>query len=207
MEMSDREPSTRASLLLRLRDLTDTESWTAFVECYAPRVYAWCRGLGLQESDAADATQTVLVKLIGAMRRFDYDPSAGQFRGWLRTVAHNVARDLQRDWKTRGRGTGDTQAALRIAELAGDGAWESLAETIESTHREELLRIAGERVRVRVKSHTWQAYERTAVDGISATAVAAELAMPVSEVYVSKSRVLRMLREEIQVLDRDLEST
>jgi RNA polymerase sigma-70 factor, ECF subfamily len=199
--MSFREPSTRGSLLLRLRDISDAESWSEFVSCYAPRIFAWCRRFGLQDSDAADATQTVLMKLLHIMRKFDYDPSAGKFRSWLQTVAIHVVRDVQRDWESRGRGIGDTQRVSRLSEIAAPDALESLAAEIEATHREELLRIASHQVRLRVKPQTWEAYYRTAVLGIVPAVVAADLKIPISEVYVAKSRILKMLREEVKSLD------
>ncbi len=199
--MSFREPSTRGSLLLRLRDVSDAESWSEFVSCYAPRILAWCRRYGLQDADASDATQTVLMKLLKIIQQFDYDPSVGRFRSWLQTVAIHVVRDVQRDWETRGRGTGDTQQGNRLCEIAAPHAMESLAAEIEATHREELLRLASHQVRLRVKPQTWEAYYRTAVEGKLAAAVAENLKMPISEVYVAKSRVLKMLREEIKSLD------
>ena len=58
------ESATRVSLLLRMRDVSDNGSWREFVECYGPRVLGWCRKCGLQEADAADATQMVLLKLV-----------------------------------------------------------------------------------------------------------------------------------------------
>jgi RNA polymerase sigma-70 factor (ECF subfamily) len=48
-----------------------------------PRIHGWCRHSGLQEADAQDVTQTVLLKMLGAMQGFRYDP-AQKFRGWLR---------------------------------------------------------------------------------------------------------------------------
>lgn len=199
--MSTRDPSTRHSLLLRLRDVTDEESWGDFVALYAPRVYGWCRRFGLQDSDAADATQTVLMKLVRVMREFEYNPAAGKFRSWLQTIAIHVVRDVQRDWESKGRGTGDTEQGHLLSAVAAPDAMEALAAEIEASHREELVRIASQQVRLRVKPVTWEAYFRTAVEGQKPIDVSASLGVPVSEVYVAKSRVLKMLKEEIQSLD------
>lgn len=199
--MPDHEPSTRGSLLLRLRDVADAESWQEFVSCYAPRVYAWCRRQGLQDSDAADATQTVLMKLVQVMQRFDYQPACGRFRSWLRTVAVNVARDLQREWRTTNRAAGDTSAAASLDALVAPDAWSTLIDEIEAAHQWERLRLASQQVRIRVKPHTWQAYHQTVVEGRTPTDVASSLNLPISEVYVAKSRVMKMLRQEVQSLD------
>src|SRR5437763_1850266 len=77
---------TSPTLLGRLRrDPTDQTAWSKFVDRYAPRIYAWCRQWRLQEADAKDVSQTVLLKLAEKMRVFHYDPDRS-FRGWLRTL-------------------------------------------------------------------------------------------------------------------------
>src|SRR5262249_49682883 len=76
---------TRETLLGRLRrDPTDQAAWGEFVERYSPQIYGWCRGWRLQDADAQDVTQEVLVILARRMATFDYDP-ARSFRAWLKT--------------------------------------------------------------------------------------------------------------------------
>ena len=55
--------STRGSLFSRLgREDESTAAWEEFVRIYSPQVLRWCRSYGLQESDAADICQDVLVR-------------------------------------------------------------------------------------------------------------------------------------------------
>jgi hypothetical protein len=49
--------STRASLLIRIRDPKDRLAWGEFVRVYAPLIHAYGQRRGLQDSDAADLTQ------------------------------------------------------------------------------------------------------------------------------------------------------
>ena len=83
--MSDtEEPSTSTTLLRRVAvEPTDAAAWDAFVERYGRMVYQWCRRWSLQEADAEDVTQGVMLQLAQQMRGFRYDPN-GRFRGWLR---------------------------------------------------------------------------------------------------------------------------
>jgi len=46
----------------------------AFVEHYGSKIYEWCRRWNLQEADAQDVTQNVLLKLAEKMRDFEYEP-------------------------------------------------------------------------------------------------------------------------------------
>lgn len=198
---SEQNTSTRQSLLLRVRDLSDRGAWQDFVECYAPRVFAWCRRFNLQDADAADATQIVLMKLVEGLRAFDYDSQRGRFRGWLKTVTRHVAADVARSW--RERGTGDSQFLITLENLEQPDAADALLKEVEQGYQRELLRRAGMAVQVRVQPKTWEAYRLTCEEQVAAPQVAEQLAMPVSEVYVSKSRVLKMLRDEIRKLDDD----
>jgi RNA polymerase sigma-70 factor (ECF subfamily) len=185
---------------LRLRDLSDQEAWNEFLECYTPRIYGWCRRNRLQEADAADVTQDVLSRLVSALRSFEYDPNRGSFRGWLKTVTNNVIRDLAQSWSRPGRGSGDSNANRALQAIQEPAALSALADTIQVEAERELLREAEERVRLRVQAHTWQAYQLAAVKHCPAAEVAQTLAMPVAEVYVAKSRVIKLLRQEVEKL-------
>src|SRR5262249_9381046 len=105
-------PTTRVTLLSQLRqEPHDQASWDEFVERYGRHIYRWCRQWKLQDADAEDVTQDVLVKLTQKLRAFSYDPSRS-FRGWLKTVAYNAWRDFE-DGRRRRRAraaAGDSQA-------------------------------------------------------------------------------------------------
>lgn len=196
----DHELSTSSTLLMRIRDISDADAWGQFLERYTPRIYAWCRRYQLQESDASDVTQDVLTKLLRAMRSFEYDASRGSFRGWLKTVTNNAIRDFLGEQTGSDRGSGDTIVMDRLAALQAPDALADLARTIEAEAEQELLQTAEAAVRLRVQPQTWQAYELTSKQHLKPQEVSARLGMPVSEVYVSKSRVIKWLREEVRKL-------
>src|SRR4051812_26408922 len=88
-------PTTQTTLLTQLRqDPSDQAGWDAFVERYGRHIYRWCRQWKLQDADAEDVTQDILVKLTQKLRAFAYNPE-GSFRGWLKTVAHNAWKDFE----------------------------------------------------------------------------------------------------------------
>ena len=196
------EMATSTTLLQRLKDENDTDAWNDFVNRYSPKVFEWCRKNSLQDSDAADVTQQVLLKLVTTMRSFDYDSRRGSFRGWLKTVTANAVKDLARQWQRRNvRAAGDTVTAEQLSSLADPRALSELSDRIESQYREELLREVEARIRARVKSATWTAWQLTAVEQVSAAEAAKRAGMSVSEVYVAKSRVNKMMRQEVQKLE------
>src|SRR5437879_8368291 len=94
-------PSTRASLLLRLRDPRDEAAWQEFVDLYGPLVYGYARKQGLQDADAADLSQEVLGAVAASVGRLEYDRSRGAFRNWLFTLVRRKLSNRRRAQRTR----------------------------------------------------------------------------------------------------------
>ena len=190
---------TSPTLLVRLRRTpTDEAAWQEFCRRYGARILLWCRQWHLQEADAQDVTQTVLLTLAERMRSFDYDP-AGSFRGWLRTVTLNAWRKLAARQHRAGAGSGDSVVDRLLQTVA---ARDDLVAKLEEEFDRELLEQAILRVRLRVEPHTWDAFRLVALEGHSGAEAAARLGMKVAAVFVAKGRVQKMLREEIDLLER-----
>src|SRR4051812_8020641 len=160
-------PTTRVTLLTRLRQApSDHAGWDEFVERYGRHIFRWCRQWKLQDADAEDVTQDILVKLTQKLRSFDYDPSRS-FRGWLKTVAHHAWRDCEDSRRRVHAATGDTQEAILTLE-----AREDLVRKLEEAFDLELLEVAKTRVQMRVASHTWEAFRLVALEGCPVAEVA-----------------------------------
>ena len=193
-------PTTRLTLLTQLRqDPSDQAGWDEFVERYGRHIYRWCRQWKLQDADAEDVTQNILVKLTQKMSAFAYDPSRS-FRGWLKTVAHHAWRDFE-DGRRARRTAGDGQVQELMLTLE---AREDLARKLEEAFDLELLEAAKVRVRLRVAPHTWEAFRLMALEGLPVAEVAARVHLQVAMVYVAKSKVQKMLQEEIGKLEMSL---
>jgi RNA polymerase sigma factor (sigma-70 family) len=192
--------SSRTSLTLlgRLRhDPKDQAAWVEFVARYEPKIVQWCLRWRLQESDARDVTQNVLLKLHGLLAKFAYDPGKS-FRAWLKTLTHHAWRDLVDERKRGGIASGDSRIGEFFASLeAGD----DLVRHLEEEFHRELMDQAMVRVRPRVEPRTWDAFRLTALEGCSGAAAAAELEMKVARVYVAKSEVKAMIRREVRKLE------
>jgi RNA polymerase sigma factor (sigma-70 family) len=194
-------PTTRVTLLRQLRlDPSDQAGWDEFVERYGRHIYRWCRQWNLQDADAEDVTQDTLVKLAQKLGAFAYDPS-GSFRGWLKTVAHHACRDFYDSRRHTRRAAGDSALEERMLTLE---ARDDLAKRLEETFDLELLEAAKLRVRLRVAPHTWEAFRLMAIEGLPVAKVAARVQMQVAMVYVAKSKVQKMLQQEIGKLEMGL---
>jgi RNA polymerase sigma factor (sigma-70 family) len=192
------DSSTSATLLARLRQVpADQVAWAQFVERYGRKIYGWCHRWNLQGTDAEDLTQDVLLKLAEKMQTFEYDPGKS-FRAWLKTVARHAWSDF---WSARkavvAAGGSQAQELLQTIE-----AREDLVQRLEEEFDRELLHEATTRVRMRVTPRTWEAFERTALQCQSGAEVGQALGMKVATVFVARSKVQKMLQEEMQKLEQ-----
>jgi RNA polymerase sigma-70 factor (ECF subfamily) len=188
-------PLTQPSLLVRLRDARDEHAWAQFVDLYAPLVYGYVRRHGLQDADAADVTQNVLRAVASAIRRLQYDPQRGSFRGWLFTIVRSKLASYFRTNKDPCQGSGDSSMQQLLeaqpAPDADSAAW-------DAEYEQRLFAWAAEQVRSQVREATWQAFWQTAVEGKSGKEVADSLGISVAAVRLAKSRVVARLKVLVQ---------
>ena len=194
-------PTTRASLLFRLRDWHDHEAWVEFVSLYEPVAYRLLRRHGLQDADAREVVQQLLIAVSRSIDRWDPTEDRGTFRGWLARVARNLVINWlkARERTVNAVGGSDMLAMLDI--LPADAG----PETAEFDHelRRSLFQRAAEVVKQEVQPATWQAFWETAVIGTSAADAAGKLQMEVGAVRVAKCRVLARLRAAISELEKE----
>jgi RNA polymerase sigma factor (sigma-70 family) len=193
---ANRDADTSLTLLERLqKNPDDPQAWTLFVERYQPRIRRWCMTWGLQDSDADDVAQDVLVKLFAALRKFQYDPSRS-FRAWLKTVTQHAWSDF-----VAARRKHPVQNSGRIDTIADSAEAQSdLNKQLEDAFDRELLEIAMRRIKGRAKPANWEAFHLTAIEGLSGAEAAQKLGIPVGHVFVAKHRVQKLLQDEVQML-------
>lgn len=191
--------TTSATLLVRLRKLDDQPAWSLFVQLYTPLLYYWARKLGNSETDAAELVQELLVTLVQKLPEFQYEAQAGRsgrFRAWLRKVAVNKWRDLQK----RKRPSALPPSDDAFADLAQPDDAEAIW---EREYQQFLVARALEVMKAEFQPTTWQACWETAVKGRKASDVSRQLGISQGAVFVAKSKVLRRLREVLAGLWED----
>ena len=190
------QSQTHPSLLLRIRDADDKGAWQQFVTFYTPLVRSYARRCGVPPQELDDLLQEVLIVVAREIPRFEYDPSRGRFRSWLRTLAHH--RILQ--WRSGRHRTPVPAADSRfLNELSDSGA--DLEQYWDEQWREHVLATAVERASQHFDTRTFEAFRRFALMGEPANAVAEALGMTVDNDYVCKSRVLGRVRQEAQIYE------
>ena len=184
--------STSVSLLRRLREPQADSAWRRFVDLYAPLIFHWGCQKGLNETDAADLVQDVLITLTEKLPKFEYDPSQ-RFRGWLRTIAVNQSRDLKR--RNDRRPINNLDSVLRRMQDVSDSDLIADADYNRHLVHRTLLLLQAE-----FRETTWQAAWQQLILGHAASDVAKQFNLSINAVYLAKSRLLARLREELEGL-------
>jgi RNA polymerase sigma-70 factor (ECF subfamily) len=187
-------PETRSTLLVGLKSPEDREAWDDFVATYRPVIYRMARRRGLQDADAEDLAQDALIRVASAIERYE-SQSEVPFRHWLRRVATNaIVSALQR--QPQDGGAGGTTAQDRLVHMPDDAS-ALTAELATECQRELLLRAAAI-VRQEVHPDTWQAFELTAIHGLSCEDAARSINKSVGTVYAARSRIIKRLQMQLK---------
>ncbi|HEV3204297.1 MAG TPA: sigma-70 family RNA polymerase sigma factor [Gemmataceae bacterium] len=195
------EPTTRHSLVLRLRNLDDQAAWEEFVTIYEPLIFRLGRAKGLQDADARDLCQDVFRAVAGAIERWDPDPAKGHFRGWLFRIARNLLVNFLAGQRHHPRGTGRTSVQELLEAQPARNA-EAEAE-FAAEFKRRAFRWAAQQVKSEFTDSTWQAFWKTGVENRPIADVAKEIGLSVGAVYIARSRVLSRLKNCVEQLTQD----
>ena len=188
--------TTRASLLLRIKDRSDAEAWKDFQELYAPLLFRYARARGLSREDAEDVRDECMAVVARKIADFEYDKAKGGFKNWLYRIASGKVIDLLRRRHEKQADSGQ-MAALPDPEPMPDEAW-------DTNWRKAHLMYCVEQVRARVSEKNHEAFRLLSYEECSVEDVCSRLDMTPEQVYQAKSRVLRRVRQLLLELESDL---
>lgn len=192
---------TRRSLLSRLKNWKDEESWREFFDTYWKLIYNAAVRAGLNATEAQDVVQETVIAVSRNMPNFVYDPAKGSFKAWLmRQTSWRIGNqfrkrlpvhDLHRDLASQA-----TTALERVPDPAGpalDALWD---EEWEKVIWEAALR----RVKRKVDAKQYQVFDLCVHRHWPAGKVAKDLRINAAKVYLIKHRVGNLLKRELLYL-------
>ena len=189
------EPQTRSSLMLRLRLTQDQQAWAEFVSIYEPLLLRTMRQKGLQDADARDVTQQVVLTVSQLVDRWQPHGRQASFRRWLFAIARRLAlRFLERGHPKRSIGGTDM---LDLLENLPEPE-KATSQEFDDEYQNEVFRWAAEQVRGEFRESTWQAFWKTSVRREPIMDVAENLGMSVGNIYVARSRIIARLRAVVE---------
>lgn len=189
-------PDTRISLLLRVRDPGDQPAWQEFINIYSPLIHRLARQRGLQEADADDLTQKVLISVAASLEKRPHNHERAKFRTWLRRIAGNAIIDaLARAKPDRGEGGSDF---MNILDQQPDSR--TTEEWLEAEYQKQLFLTAAEQIRSEFTAETWDLFWRTAIQSERCEDVAEQTNRRPGSIYAARSRIMKRLRERVAKL-------
>lgn len=194
---------TRRSLISRLRNLDDRDSWQRFFDIYWKLIYAVARKAGLTETEAEDVVQETTVAVTKYIQEYRYDPQQCSFKNWLlHKTRWKIADQLRKrppHWVQPFPPPTET-GATPIIERIPDAQSSELDALWEKEWERNLVEAAMERVKPRVRPQHYQIFYLSAVRKLAARRVAQALGVNVAQVYLVKHRVAGLIKKEIEWL-------
>ena len=205
---------TRQSLLDRLKDWDDQESWRDFFDTYWRLIHATALKAGLTDSEAQEVVQEVMIAAAKKMPEFTYDPGKDSLKGWLLSVTRWKVADQFRKRRDVGEASRETHAAAggtpalpdddtartATVERVPDPRGADLEAIWNVEWRSNLLRAALARAKSRVNPAHYEMYHLHVVQGLSPRDTARALGVSTAAVYLAKHRVGRLVKAELRRL-------
>ncbi len=181
--------TTRASLLIRIKNARDTDAWTQFHDLYAPLIYRYARGRGLGREDAEDVRSKCYEAIVRQIPTFDYNKAKGGFKAWLRTMVDRRVIDLFRKRREQQADTGDLRG-LEDNQPSPDEVW-------EKQWKHQHIKYCVELLRREVSQQTFEAFFMVVIDERPVAEVCDALGMNRNQIYKAKERMLRRVRKKM----------
>ncbi|MBI4580000.1 MAG: sigma-70 family RNA polymerase sigma factor [Planctomycetes bacterium] len=192
--------TTQTNLLSAVKDSQNREAWGQFYRIYAPMLRNFGRRLGVSEVDLDDLTQEVLMIAHRSLRDHVYDPAKGRFRMWLFGIARRQALAVlrARGRRTRVQHVPQADGVDLLAQIEDPRTDQTMQEIWQQEWRYALLDEALRQIRPDVGENEYHAFVLYAVDRKPVQAVADQLGISPSSVYVYKARVLGAIQKWVE---------
>lgn len=194
---------TRYTLLSRLQNWEDSESWKDFFDTYWRLIYSVARKSGLTEVEAQEVVQETVISVSKHIHKFRRDHKLGSFKGWLRNLTRwRIADQLRK--RTHPVPAPDlTDPALlenlpELPEQNPELRW-------EEEWQANLLQAAIDRVKLQVREEQFQIFDLQVLRQWPVSRITSTLGVSAARVYLAKHRVAALLKKEVRNLKKQWE--
>jgi len=191
--------STSTTLLGRIINPDDNDSWQQFLRKYRRVLFALAMKKGLTDDEAGDAVQETLIAVANNISKFTQG-SPRSFRPWLFKIANSKTVDqlrkrlpVQKRAERTAAGSERTDIIERIpnpTSLGFEARW-------ERQERQHIQEAALKKLRATVKAQHYQIYDAYAVKGWEINKVVAAFGVTPDNVHKVHERLKRKLQQEI----------
>jgi RNA polymerase sigma-70 factor (ECF subfamily) len=188
--MADEGSATTASILDWIQDPQKAEGWETFAVRYRKRIKGWCQRNGLNDADADDVTQQLLLAIRDKVRT--YVREEGRFLNWLERVTKNACNNWFRE----------TKRSRAFQPLMDNiPAQQDLLRALNDEHYTYLLQVVMAEVQRGVTNRDWKIWIEMTFKKRNAEDLATEFGVTKAAVFKAKSRIAGKITERLRELD------
>lgn len=199
--------ATRASLIDRLRDVEDQAAWQRFFNTYRRLIHGIARQAGLADAEAQDVVQETVISVAKHLPRFRYDPKVCSFRTWmLRLTRWRIIDQFRKRLPAAppiDSAFDDDATAGALIERASGLKPSDLEVAWQREWEKAVLEAALERLRPRLTPEQYQMFDLYGLRQMPVAEVARFLGTNVMRVYMTKFRVTKLLKREVESIETE----
>ena len=198
---------TRRSLLTRLKQWDDHESWKDFFDTYWKLVYSAALKSGLNETEAQEVVQETVIAVAKKMHDFKYDPAVGSFKSWLLHITRcRIADQLRKRYKEAVVAQAPSNNTSRTDAMATlpDPNSLNLEAIWDEDWQQNLIAAALTRVKQEVSARQYQIFDLYVIKGWPVNQVRQTLGVSPSQVYLAKFRISGLVKKAVKKLEAEM---
>jgi RNA polymerase sigma factor (sigma-70 family) len=197
---------TRYTLLSRLRDWEDDESWKDFFDTYSRLIYSVARKSGLTGVEAQEVVQETVISVAKHIHKFRRDRKLGSFKGWLRNLTRwRIADQLRKRAHLPPAPDRSDAGESALPEFLPESPEQSLELRWEEEWQANLLQAAIARVKPRVREEHYQIFDLQVLRQWPVSRITSTLGVSAAQVYLAKFRVAALIKKEVRALQKQWE--
>lgn len=207
VESSDELIPTRATLIQRLKNWRDQSSWQDFFETYWHLIYGVAIKHGLSKPEAQDVVQETMMSVAKHIPSFKYNPAIGSFKAWLLNMTRWRISDQIRKRQlliTDQEPNDETSLDDDKTDAGTDHILPDLDKIWDAEWEKNLLEVAVTKARRHLDPRQYQIFDLYTNKGWTPERVAKTLAISVNQVYLAKTRVTEVIRQEVERLQKEI---
>ena len=182
---------TRWSLIKRLKNREDQDSWQEFFDMYWRLIHGTAMKAGLTHGEAQDVVQETVIAVCRNLSKLKTRSDAGSFKGWLLQMTRwRIVDQIRR--RRPGRSLSDDEATTSgtgFMERLPDPGGLGLEKIWEDEWRSNLLAAALERVQLQASAKHYQIFYLYVVRGVAVEQIVRVTGSTPNEVYLVKHRL------------------
>ncbi len=201
---------TRWSLIGRLKNWDDQESWREWFETYWRLIYGVALKAGLTHLEAEEVVQETVVSVCKKIGEFKADPVHGSFKSWLLTLTRWRITDQLRkrrapEEEERARRPGkrlsDDSRSTPTEERVPDPAGNALEALWDAEWEQNLVDAALEKLKHQVSARQFQIFFLHVIKQVPAGKTAKALGVTAARVYLVKHRVKPLFEQAVRAVE------